>query len=110
CLLVLLPAAGSVVGICVLSAGWGIAILGFSLSLQSKGLHHASDVTVVAMSLFSVIFIVGIGAAALLGSMVSQQLGLANIGVVGGVLAVVGLVLCGVTMLRFGNAARAVPA
>lgn len=100
CLWLLLPSAQSPWALGTLCFVWGAAILGFTLSLQSRVLHIAADATDVAMSLFSGLFNVGIGAGALLGSQVTNHLGLANIGLVGGVLGVLGLLMCLSAMLR----------
>ncbi|OYW92063.1 MAG: sugar transporter [Pseudomonadales bacterium 32-61-5] len=101
CLLLLRPLSGYTAAFLVLSVIWGVVVLCFVLALQSRVLHFASDATDVAMSLFSGIFNVGIGAGALLGSVVSQQIGLQSIGYVGGALGLAGLLLCGVMMKRF---------
>jgi len=93
-----------------MSVVWGAVVLCFVLALQSRVLHFASDATDVAMSLFSGIFNVGIGAGALLGSVVSQQIGLGSIGFVGGGLGLAALLLCGVMMKRFPAAPRVSPA
>lgn len=105
CLLLLLPASreSSLLGAVVVI--WGIAGMCFGLAVQSKVLNLASDATDVAMAMFSGIYNVGIGGGALLGSLVVSHLGLREIGVAAGLLAVAGLLLCGVATYRFSRTA-----
>lgn len=95
----LLPLASSVTGIMAMSVFWGIAIMIFGLIMQSKVLQLSSDATDVAMALYSGLYNIGIGGGALLGSIVGLNLGIENVGVVGGIIGIVGLLLA-ILMVR----------
>lgn len=103
CLLLLMPLAHYPAWLTLLCVLWGISIMCFGLIQQSKVLQLASDATDVAMSLFSGLYNIGIGAGALLGSIVASQVGLSQIGNVGGGLGLIGLLLCAFMVLRFAG-------
>lgn len=101
CLALLLPASGSYVNLTVLSMFWGIAIMIIGLGMQVKVLALAPDATDVAMSLFSGIFNIGIGAGALLGNQVSLHFSMDSIGLVGAVPALAALVWAALIFRRW---------
>ncbi len=92
CLLLLLPASGSESTLAVLSIFWGVAIMIIGLGMQVKVLALAPDATDVAMSLFSGIFNIGIGAGALVGNQISLHLSMSAIGYLGAIPALMALI------------------
>lgn len=102
-LLLLVASSAEVWSLYLLSAVWGVAMICFALSMQSKVLRLAPDATDVAMSMFSGIFNIGIGAGALLGSQVSLHWGMGQIGYVGGVLITLGGVGCALMMVKLAD-------
>ena len=103
CLLLLLPLSYSESGIGVLSLVWGIAMTAIGLCMQVKVLTMASDATDVAMSIFSGIFNIGIGAGALLGNQVSMHIGMKNIGFAGALFCALALGLCAFIFRRYAD-------
>ena len=92
CLLLLLPASGSESNLAILSIFWGVAIMIIGLGMQVTVLALAPDATDVAMSLFSGIFNIGIGAGALVGNQISLHLSMSAIGYLGAIPALVALI------------------
>lgn len=92
--LLLLPSAfnkTTVILICIL---WGLAINSYNLSFQSEILQVAPHGTAIAMSIYSGIYNVGIGAGALVGGNVCSYMGISNIGFVGGAIGLVASAYC----------------
>lgn len=92
CLLLLMPAAGSESHLAILSLFWGVAIMIIGLGMQVKVLALAPDATDVAMSLFSGVFNLGIGAGALVGNQISLHVSMSAIGYLGAVPALIALI------------------
>ncbi|MDH5858322.1 sugar transporter [Lampropedia aestuarii] len=101
CLLGLQPSAPHIFVLLPLIVLWGMVFLCLVLVMQARVLGLASDSTDVAMSLFSGLFNVGIGAGALLGSQVGIHMGVAEVGYVGGVIAIVGLIGAALALQRY---------
>ena len=108
-LLLLVVSSAHVWSLYLQSAIWGIAMICFALSMQSKVLRLAPDATDVAMSMFSGIFNIGIGGGALLGSIVSTHWGMGQIGWVGGTLVALGAAGCAWMMLKLADSFRLKP-
>lgn len=108
-LLLLVMSSAHVWSLYLQSSIWGIAMICFALSMQSKVLNLAPDATDVAMSMFSGIFNIGIGGGALLGSIVSQQWGMGQIGYVGGCLIAMGGALWLFMMVKLAGSFRLKP-
>ena len=66
---------------------WGFAIACFNVSFQSQTINLAPSASAVAMSIYSGIYNVGIGGGALVGGIVSEDLGVGFVGFVGGGIA-----------------------
>ncbi|MEG6346050.1 sugar transporter [Enterobacter hormaechei] len=92
CLLLLMPAAGSESHLAILSLFWGVAIMIIGLGMQVKVLALDPDATDVAMSLFSGIFNLGIGAGALVGNQISLHVSMSAIGYLGAIPALIALI------------------
>lgn len=101
CLLLLLPSASSTVHLSILSIVWGVAMMVICLGVQAKVLSLAPDATDVAMSLFSGIFNIGIGAGALVGNQVSLHLSMADIGYIGAIPAVGAVIWSAIVFRRW---------
>ncbi|MCI8209752.1 MFS transporter [Pseudomonas sp. S25] len=103
CLTLMLWASWSIYTLVVVFALWGLAMLCFGILMQSQVIQLAPDATDVASAMHSAIYNVGIGAGALLGSIVVHHLGSAWVGFVGGFLALCALVISRVTSKRYGD-------
>lgn len=103
CLALLLPLSYNTTSLVVMSLFWGMAMTMIGLSMQVKVLSMAHDATDVAMSLLSGIINIAIGGGALIGSQVSLELNMADIGFVGGAFALIALGLAVYTLRRYGK-------
>ena len=106
CLLLLVASSAHAWTLYLQSTIWGVAMICFALSMQSKVLKLAPDATDVAMSMFSGIFNIGIGGGALLGSIVATHWGMGQIGWVGGALVALGAAVCGLMMVKLADSFR----
>lgn len=92
--LLLLPSAFSTATVILICILWGLAINSYNLSFQSEILQVAPHGTAIAMSIYSGIYNVGIGAGALVGGNVCSYMGISNIGFVGGAIGLVASAYC----------------
>lgn len=75
CFILFLPMTFSEYSFALLCLVWGVCNICINLALQTKILEAASDATDVAMSIYSSIFNIGIGAGAFIGGMIKLSFG-----------------------------------
>lgn len=98
-LFVLLPAASSVGATVAVLVLWGATEMGFCVAFQSILIYITeNDQASVAMSIYSGLFNLGIGAGSAIGGATVTQFGVGTVGLVGGVFAAVGTVVTVVVM------------
>jgi DHA1 family L-arabinose/isopropyl-beta-D-thiogalactopyranoside export protein-like MFS transporter len=104
CLLVLFPAALSIVTLSVHTLAWGGSIVCFGLAMQAWVLKLAPEASDLAVSIYSGLYNVGIGAGALLGNHIANGFGVSWVGTFGGVVGVLGAALCWLALRMYARA------
>lgn len=95
CLLCLYVASSNIFLIMLDCIFWGIAVMAFMVTYQAEVIQAAGiSASAVAMSVFSGIFNLGIGSGTWIGGAVATHLTIADIGYVGGAIAVVASLFC----------------
>ena len=93
-LLLMGPAASSLVTVLAVCALWGCCATAFNVEFQAELIKHTpADSSAVAMSIFSGLFNLGIGTGTAIGGAVVSGPGIAWIGCAGGAIAAVGVIL-----------------
>lgn len=95
CLALFMASSQNITAFIVLIVFWGIGFMCIGLGMQVKVIDLAPDATDIAMSIYSGIFNIGIGAGALLGNQVILHTGIINIGYAGTILSVIAVTFCG---------------
>ncbi len=107
CLLLIFPFSLTIGTFSLLVLVWGGLIISFGLAMQAQVLELAPDATDLAVSLFSGLYNVGIGAGALLGNQIAHAFGLPWTGTFGGMVGAASAGLCWVALLLGRRARRA---
>lgn len=86
CLLLLDPLCGHTFAIVLLSVVWGMCVTLFNMTFQNELMRVAvEDGVTIANSLFSGIYNVGIASGSMVGGLVTDTIGVSDIGYVGGI-------------------------
>lgn len=100
CLLLLRPAASTMVLVLIVCAAWGLFATSFNVAFQNETLRSSpSDGTAIAMSLFSGIFNVGIAMGSLIGGWVTDGMSVGDIGYIGAAFVLVALLFTAVYLI-----------
>ncbi|KAF1026799.1 MAG: Sugar efflux transporter B [Burkholderia plantarii] len=103
CLLVVFPFSLNIVTLSLHVLVWGGSIVCFGLAMQAWILRLAPEATDMAVSIFSGLYNVAIGAGALLGNHVANSLGVPWTGTFGGMIGGVGALFCWWALRRRGE-------
>jgi DHA1 family purine ribonucleoside efflux pump-like MFS transporter/DHA1 family L-arabinose/isopropyl-beta-D-thiogalactopyranoside export protein-like MFS transporter len=106
CLILMLWASWNLYTLVALVIVWGMTMICLGIQMQSLVFQLAPDATDVANALHSGIYNIGIGAGALVGSLVVRHLGTSWVGFTGAILALAALALCWTTTALFSKAAH----
>lgn len=80
---------------------WGACATAFNVAFQAELIEHTElDQSAVAMSIFSGLFNLGIGTGTAIGGVVVSGIGIASVGLVGGAIAVIGVVISILLLFR----------
>lgn len=101
CLSLLMISSQNLTTFIVLIIFWGIGFMCIGLGMQVKVIDLAPDATDIAMSIYSGIFNIGIGAGALIGNQVILHAGMTNLGYAGTILSVIAVIWCGFIFNRY---------
>ncbi|SDD92042.1 sugar transporter [Paraburkholderia lycopersici] len=104
CLFVLFPCVLNIVTLSLQTLVWGGAVVCFGLAMQAWVLKLAPEAADLAVSIYSGLYNVGIGAGALLGNHIANGFGVSWVGTFGGVVGGLGAAIGWLALRMYGRA------